>query len=50
MQWALANPVKVFAATIVGVAATIWVTSRLPKEILPQVDDFKRAYEEIVRF
>jgi HAE1 family hydrophobic/amphiphilic exporter-1 len=39
MHWSLANPAKVFLATIVGVAATIWVTSRLPKEILPQVDE-----------
>ena len=39
MHWSLANPGKVFAATAVGVAATIWVTTRLPKEILPQVDE-----------
>jgi HAE1 family hydrophobic/amphiphilic exporter-1 len=39
MHWSLANPTKVFVATIVGIGATIWVTSRLPKEILPQVDE-----------
>ena len=39
MHWSLANPGKVFAATAVGIAATVWVTSRLPKEILPQVDE-----------
>ena len=39
MHWSLANPGKVFGATAVGIAATIWVTSRLPKEILPQVDE-----------
>ena len=39
MRWSLANPGKVFAAIAVGVAGTIWVTSRLPKEILPQVDE-----------
>jgi HAE1 family hydrophobic/amphiphilic exporter-1 len=39
MHWSLANPTKVFVGTIVGIGATIWVTSRLPKEILPQVDE-----------
>jgi hydrophobic/amphiphilic exporter-1 (mainly G- bacteria), HAE1 family len=39
MHWSLANPGKVFAATAVGLAATVWVTSRLPMEILPQVDE-----------
>ncbi|HEX6053573.1 MAG TPA: efflux RND transporter permease subunit, partial [Gemmatimonadaceae bacterium] len=39
MHWSLANPGKVFAATAVAVAGTIWVTTRLPKEILPQVDE-----------
>jgi len=39
MRWSLLNPGKVFAATAVGVAATVWVTTRLPKEILPQVDE-----------
>jgi HAE1 family hydrophobic/amphiphilic exporter-1 len=39
MHWSLANPGKVFGATAVGIAATVWVTSRLPKEILPQIDE-----------
>jgi HAE1 family hydrophobic/amphiphilic exporter-1 len=39
MRWSLANPGKVFGATAIGVAGTIWVTTRLPKEILPQVDE-----------
>ncbi|MDF2776232.1 MAG: hypothetical protein K0S86_5733, partial [Geminicoccaceae bacterium] len=39
MHWSLANPGKVFAATAIAVAGTIWVTTRLPKEILPQVDE-----------
>src|SRR5688572_10291057 len=39
MHWSLANPGKVFTATAVAVAGTIWVTTRLPKEILPQVDE-----------
>jgi HAE1 family hydrophobic/amphiphilic exporter-1 len=39
MRWSLLNPGKVFAATAVGVAGTVWVTTRLPKEILPQVDE-----------
>ena len=39
MHWSLANPGKVFGTTALGIAATIWVTSRLPKEILPQVDE-----------
>jgi HAE1 family hydrophobic/amphiphilic exporter-1 len=39
MHWSLANPGKVFAVTAVGIAGTLWVTSRLPKEILPQVDE-----------
>jgi len=39
MHWSLANPGKVFAATAAGIAATLWVTAQLPKEILPQVDE-----------
>ena len=39
MHWSLANPGKVFGATAVALAATVWITSRLPKEILPQVDE-----------
>jgi HAE1 family hydrophobic/amphiphilic exporter-1 len=39
MKWSLANPVAVFAITLVGVAGTVWITARLPREILPQVDE-----------
>jgi hydrophobic/amphiphilic exporter-1 (mainly G- bacteria), HAE1 family len=39
MKWSLANPGKVFAITLVGIAGTVWVTARLPREILPQVDE-----------
>ena len=39
MKWSLANPIMVFAITLVGLAGTVWVTTRLPREILPQVDE-----------
>jgi HAE1 family hydrophobic/amphiphilic exporter-1 len=39
MTWSLANPGKVFTITLAGVAGTVWVTTRLPREILPQVDE-----------
>lgn len=39
MEWALARPMTVFAATAVVLAVTVWVTMRLPREILPQVDE-----------
>jgi hydrophobic/amphiphilic exporter-1 (mainly G- bacteria), HAE1 family len=39
MRWSLANAGKVFAITIVGVAFTVWVALRLPREILPQVSE-----------
>jgi HAE1 family hydrophobic/amphiphilic exporter-1 len=39
MKWSLANPGLVFGITLVGVAFTVWVTARLPREILPQVDE-----------
>ena len=39
MKWSLANPGLVFAITLAGVAGTVWVTARLPREILPQVDE-----------
>jgi HAE1 family hydrophobic/amphiphilic exporter-1 len=39
MKWSLANPVAVFAITLAGVAGTVWITARLPREILPQVDE-----------
>jgi len=39
MKWSLANPGLVFAITGVGLLGTLWVTARLPREILPQVDE-----------
>ena len=39
MKWSLANPAAVFGITLVLVAGTVWVTTRLPREILPQVDE-----------
>ncbi|HSA54386.1 MAG TPA: efflux RND transporter permease subunit, partial [Gemmatimonadaceae bacterium] len=39
MKWSLAHAGAVFAITIVGVAITVWVTMRLPREILPQVEE-----------
>jgi HAE1 family hydrophobic/amphiphilic exporter-1 len=39
MKWSLANPGMVFAITLIGLAGTVWVTTRLPREILPQVDE-----------
>lgn len=39
MRWSLAHPGMVFAITAAGLAGTIWVTARLPREILPQVDE-----------
>jgi HAE1 family hydrophobic/amphiphilic exporter-1 len=39
MKWSLANPAIVFAITLVAVAGTAWITMRLPREILPQVDE-----------
>jgi len=39
MHWSLVNPGKVFAATALSIVATVWITSRLPLEILPQVDE-----------
>ena len=39
MKWSLANPGTVFAITLVGLAGTVWITTRLPREILPQVDE-----------
>lgn len=39
MRWSLANPALVFGITIACVAGTAWVTMRLPREILPQVDE-----------
>jgi HAE1 family hydrophobic/amphiphilic exporter-1 len=39
MKWSLANPPMVFGITLVGVVFTAWVTTQLPREILPQVDE-----------
>ena len=39
MMWSLRNPGRVLAITLVGVAGTVWVTMRLPREILPQVEE-----------
>ncbi len=39
MRWSLANPALVFAITIVTTAFTVWVGSRLPREILPAVNE-----------
>ena len=39
MHWSLRNPGKVFGATGLAIAGTVWVTLQLPKEILPQVDE-----------
>ncbi len=39
MKWSLGNPATVFLITLVGLAFTVWVTARLPREILPQVDE-----------
>jgi HAE1 family hydrophobic/amphiphilic exporter-1 len=39
MIWSLAHPGRVFAITLVGIAGTVWVTTRLPREILPQVEE-----------
>jgi hydrophobic/amphiphilic exporter-1 (mainly G- bacteria), HAE1 family len=39
MKWSLANPVPVLLITVVSLAFTVWVTMRLPREILPQVQE-----------
>jgi HAE1 family hydrophobic/amphiphilic exporter-1 len=39
MMWSLAHPAQVFAITLVGLAGTVWVTMKLPREILPQVEE-----------
>jgi len=39
MRWSLANPRPIFLTTIAVSALTVWVTMRLPREILPQVDE-----------
>ncbi len=39
MRWSLANPGYVFGITIAATAFTIWIALRLPREILPAVDE-----------
>jgi len=39
MRWSLANPGLVFGITIAATAFTAWVAMRLPREILPAVDE-----------
>ena len=39
MMWSLNHPGRVFGITLVGLAGTIWITMRLPREILPQVEE-----------
>ena len=39
MRWSLANPQPIFASAIALGVLTVWVTMRLPREILPQVDE-----------
>ena len=39
MLWCLAHPREVFASAIALVVATVLVLTRLPREILPQVDE-----------
>ncbi|MFN8571001.1 MAG: efflux RND transporter permease subunit [Gemmatimonadaceae bacterium] len=39
MAWSLKNPWPVFGVTLLTIVATIAVTSRLPREILPQIDE-----------
>lgn len=39
MAWSLRNPTKVFVTAIAITAFTVLITMRLPREILPQVDE-----------
>jgi HAE1 family hydrophobic/amphiphilic exporter-1 len=39
MRWSLRRPGPVFAMAIVSTLFTIWVVGRMPREILPQVDE-----------
>ena len=39
MKWSLAHAGYVFLITIIGVAGTVWIALRLPREILPQVSE-----------
>ncbi len=39
MRWSLRRPGPVFAVAIAATVFTIWVIGRMPREILPQVDE-----------
>ena len=39
MRWSLRNPWPVFAISVASLVLTMWVLPRLPREILPQVDE-----------
>jgi HAE1 family hydrophobic/amphiphilic exporter-1 len=39
MMWSLNHPARVFGITLLGLAATVWITLQLPREILPQVEE-----------
>jgi HAE1 family hydrophobic/amphiphilic exporter-1 len=39
MRWSLANPGMVFGIAIAATAFTVWIAMRLPREILPAVDE-----------
>jgi HAE1 family hydrophobic/amphiphilic exporter-1 len=39
MRWSLANPLPVFAISLVTLAVTVLLIWRLPKEVLPRVDE-----------
>jgi HAE1 family hydrophobic/amphiphilic exporter-1 len=39
MMWSLKHPAQVFSVTLLGLAGTAWVTTRLPRDILPQVEE-----------
>ncbi|MCC6930816.1 MAG: efflux RND transporter permease subunit [Gemmatimonadaceae bacterium] len=39
MRWALKNPWPVFGISAASIVLTVWVLGRIPREILPQVDE-----------
>ena len=39
MRWSLSNPGMVFGIAIVSTAFTVWIAMRMPREILPAVDE-----------
>jgi HAE1 family hydrophobic/amphiphilic exporter-1 len=39
MMWSLDHPLSVFTISIVSTVLAVWLTLRLPREILPQVDE-----------